>query len=127
MREGRPESISVPQFRALVYIRRHPGTDLSAVADQVGTSLPAASELVARLVRQQMVLRETDPASRRRIRLTLSQAGLAVLETAELRTTEWLERVLGSLDEARLAALADGLRALRDVVAGDGRAAGGDA
>jgi DNA-binding MarR family transcriptional regulator len=74
-----------------------------------------------------MVLRETDPASRRRIRLTLSQAGLAVLETAELRTTEWLERVLGSLDEARLAALADGLRALRDVVAGDGRAAGGDA
>src|ERR1035437_7501801 len=88
MREGRSEAISVAQFRALLYIRRHPGTGLSAVADHVGTSLPAASELVARLVRQEIVDRETDPASRRRIRLTLSKAGLADLEAAELRTTE---------------------------------------
>ena len=117
MREGRPEAISVPQFRALVYIRRHPGTDLSAVADQVGTSLPAASELVARLVRQQLVVRETDPASRRRIRLTLSPSGLAGLEAAEQRTTEWLVGVLRGLGEAQLAGLAAGLRDLRATVA----------
>ena len=119
MREGRPEAISVPQFRALVYIRRHPGTDLSAVADQVGTSLPAASELVARLVRQQLVVRETDPASRRRIRLTLSPSGLAGLEAAEQRTTEWLVGVLRGLGEAQLAGLAAGLRDLRATVAND--------
>jgi DNA-binding MarR family transcriptional regulator len=122
MREGRPEAISVPQFRALVFIRRHPGTDLSAVADQVGTSLPAASELVARLVRQQLVVRETDPASRRRIRLTLSPSGLAGLEAAEQRTTEWLVRVLGGLGEAQLAALAAGLRDLRATVVNDSEA-----
>jgi DNA-binding MarR family transcriptional regulator len=119
MREGRPEAISVPQFRALVYIRRHPGTDLSAVADQVGTSLPAASELVARLVRQQLVVRETDPASRRRIRLTLSPSGLADLEAAEQRTTEWLVRILRGLGEAQLAGLAAGLRDLRATVASE--------
>jgi DNA-binding MarR family transcriptional regulator len=117
MRERRPEAISVPQFRALVYIRRHPGTDLSAVADQVGTSLPAASELVARLVRQQLVVRDTDPASRRRIRLTLSPSGLAGLEAAEQRTTEWLVGVLRGLGEAQLAGLAAGLRDLRATVA----------
>jgi DNA-binding MarR family transcriptional regulator len=120
MREGRRESISVPQFRALVYIRRHPGTDLSAVADHVGTSLPAASELVARLVRQQLVVRETDPVCRRRIRLTLSASGLADLRAAELRTTEWLVSVLGRVDGVRLAALADGLHDLRAVVAHEG-------
>ena len=125
MREGRPEAISVPQFRALVYIRRHPGTDLSAVADQVGTSLPAASELVARLVRQQLVVRETDPASRRRIRLTLSPSGLAGLEAAEQRTTEWLVGVLRGLGEAQLADLAAGLRDLRATVANDSGAPAG--
>jgi DNA-binding MarR family transcriptional regulator len=120
MREGRPEAISVPQFRALLYIRRHPGTDLSGVADHLGSSLPAVSELVARLVRQELVLRETDPASRRRIRLTLSPTGLADLQAAELRTTEWLAGVLASLDPAALAALAEGLAGLRAAVAGDG-------
>jgi DNA-binding MarR family transcriptional regulator len=125
MRERRPEAISVPQFRALVYIRRHPGTDLSAVADQVGTSLPAASELVARLVRQQLVVRETDPASRRRIRLTLSPSGLAGLEAAEQRTTEWLVGVLRGLGEAQLAGLAAGLRDLRATVANDSGAPAG--
>ncbi len=82
----------------------------------MGTSLPAASELVARLVRQQLVVRETDPDSRRRIRLTLSASGLADLEAAEQRTTEWLVRVLGGLDGARLASLAAGLRDLRATV-----------
>ena len=125
MRERRPEAISVPQFRALVYIRRHPGTDLSAVADQVGTSLPAASELVARLVRQQLVVRDTDPASRRRIRLTLSPSGLAGLEAAEQRTTEWLVGVLRGLGEAQLADLAAGLRDLRATVANDSGAPAG--
>jgi DNA-binding MarR family transcriptional regulator len=125
MREGRPEAISVPQFRALLYIRRHPGTDLSAVADQVGTSLPAASELVARLVRQQLVVRETDPASRRRIRLTLSPSGFAGLEAAEQRTTEWLVGVLRRLGEAQLAGLAAGLRDLRATVANDSGAPAG--
>ena len=117
MREGRPESISVPQFRALLYVQRHPGTDLSAVADHVGTSLPAASELVARLVRQQLVVRETDPASRRRICLTLSPSGLADLVTAQMGTTEWLMELLSCLDAARLVALTTGLRDLRALAA----------
>jgi DNA-binding MarR family transcriptional regulator len=113
MREGRPEAISVAQFRALLFIRRNPGTDLSAVAGHVGTSLSAASELVARLVRQDIVERETDPASRRRIRLTLSKAGLADLESAELRTTQWLVDLLSRLGTTRLVALAESLDDLR--------------
>ena len=117
MREGRPTGMSVPQFRALLYIRRHPGTDLSAVADHLGNSLPAASELVARLVRQHLVARETDPASRRRIRLTLSASGLAYLDAAELRTTEWLVDVLSRLDRARLVELVDRLHDLRALAA----------
>jgi DNA-binding MarR family transcriptional regulator len=118
MREGRPEAISIPQFRALIFIRRHPGTDLSAVASQVGTSLAAASELVARLVRQGLVVRETDPGSRRRIRLTLSDVGLADLEVAELRTTAWLVDLVARLDADRARALVGALADLRSLVQG---------
>lgn len=75
MREGRPAGMSVPQFRALLYVRRHPGTGLSEIADHLGTSVPAASELVGRLVRQDLVVRATDPGERRRIQLTLSSSG----------------------------------------------------
>lgn len=119
MREGRPAGVTVAQFRVLVYLRRHPGTGLSAVADHVGTSLPSASELIARLVRQDLVSRETDPLSHRRARLTLSPSGLASLAAAERRTTEWLGCVLGRLDPSRLAALLEGLRDLQALAARD--------
>jgi DNA-binding MarR family transcriptional regulator len=117
MREGRPVGVTVAQFRTLLFIRRRPGTDLSGVAEHLGTSLPAASELVARLVRQELVARETDPASRRRIRLTLSISGNAQLEAAERRTTEWFVKVLGRRDPAHLGVLVDGLQELRTLMA----------
>lgn len=116
MREGRGTGISVPQFRALLFIRRRPGTDLSGVAEHLGTSLPAASELVARLVRVGLVARETDPASRRRIRLTLSGAGASQLGDAEARTLEWLTGRLAVADPARLGAIVDALRDLRTML-----------
>ncbi|MFN8631883.1 MAG: helix-turn-helix domain-containing protein, partial [Chloroflexota bacterium] len=60
MREGRAEGVSVPQFRALLYVARNPGTDLSSVAEHLGASMPAVSELVSRLVRDGLVIRELD-------------------------------------------------------------------
>ena len=116
MRAGRPTGMSVPQFRALIAIRRRPGTDLSAVADQLGTSLPAASELVARLVDQHLVSRETDPTSRRRVRLNLTDAGRASLEGAESRTIEWIEEGVRRLEPDRRASLVQALMDLLAVV-----------
>jgi DNA-binding MarR family transcriptional regulator len=118
MREGRPAGLSVPQFRALLYIRRHPAGPLSGVAEHLGTSMPAASELVSRLVAHGLVVREPDPASRRRVRLDLSPAGRTALQAAEARTEDWLVDLLAHEDPARVAALVEGLGHLRDLVAG---------
>jgi DNA-binding MarR family transcriptional regulator len=121
MRRARPSDVSVPQFRALLFIRRHPGTDLSGVAEHLGTSLPAASELVSRLVREALVARVADPSSRRRIRLDLTPSGAAQLETAEARTLAWLRGHLGSTDPERLAAIAAALDELDRLLARDDR------
>ena len=132
MREGRPAGMSVAQFRTLLYLRRHPGSGLSEIADHLGTSVPAASELVSRLVRQDLVERETDPAERRRIRLTLSATGTSELDQAQWAAIAWLRVLVQDLDPERQRAIADALADLRrlilaaDAPAEDGIAARGD-
>ena len=41
---------SMPQFRALNFLYRHPGASLSSLADHLGVTLPTASVIVDRLV-----------------------------------------------------------------------------
>lgn len=113
MREGRAEGISVPQFRTLVYVGRHPGTDLSSVAEHLGASLPAASEMVSRLVRDGIVTRTQDPASRRRIRLALSPDGERALSASRARTLDWLAERLSGVPRDDIAQLEGALSALR--------------
>ncbi len=112
--------MSVAQFRALLYLRRHPGSGLSEIADHLGTSVPAASELVSRLVRQVLVVRGTDPAERRRIRLTLSATGTGQLDQAQWAAMAWLRVLVEELDPERQWAIVDVLADLRRLIlAGD--------
>jgi DNA-binding MarR family transcriptional regulator len=116
MREGRPPGISVAQFRALLYVRRNAGCGLSDLAEHLGTSVPAASELVSRLVREELLMRETDPAERRRIRLTLSAEGSGQLDRARSAAVDWLRARVAALEPARQRALVAALADLRSLV-----------
>ena len=119
MREGRAEGVSVPQFRALLFVGRNPGTDLSSLAEHLGASMPAVSELISRLVRDGLVIRELDPASRRRIRLTISVDGERQFHAARGRTIDWLADRLSEATPEQLERIADGLRELRTVIGDD--------
>ncbi|HEY5630051.1 MAG TPA: MarR family transcriptional regulator [Candidatus Limnocylindrales bacterium] len=117
MREGRAEGISVPQFRAMLFVRRHPGTDLSSVAEHLGASMPSASELVSRLVRDGLMLRTADPASRRRVQLSLSDEGDRQLSEARDRTLDWLAgRLAASTSPEGLGRIDAALRELRSAL-----------
>jgi DNA-binding MarR family transcriptional regulator len=113
MRSGRAASLSVAQFRLLLFVRRHPGTSLSPLAEHLGTTLPAASQLVERLMRAGLVTREQHSEERRRVELRLTEAGDATLEECDARTRAWLCERLAGLDEAELDRLASALRDLR--------------
>src|SRR3974377_815227 len=65
MRRQRAPHLSVPQFRVLAFLSRHPGSCLFAVADYLGVARPTASILVDRLVRRGLVTRTVNPAERR--------------------------------------------------------------
>jgi DNA-binding MarR family transcriptional regulator len=116
MRSGRAAGMSVPQFRLLLYVRRNPGTRLSAVADHLGTTLPATSQLVERLVRAGLVTRAQNPEERRQVELNLTEAGTAALGECDDRTRAWLCGRLTALDQRRLEALAAALEGLRSAL-----------
>ena len=72
---GQPGT-TVPQLRALLFVRRHPGCSLSAMAEHLGMTLPACSGLAERLVRAGLLERTTDPQERRRVQLRLTSDGM---------------------------------------------------
>jgi len=90
--------LSMPQFRTLVRVNREPQASLSSVAEHLGSSLSTVSRIVSGLVDKGLVVRRGGPAGdRRRMSLTLTARGRAVLARARRGTQQRMEQVLGQL------------------------------
>lgn len=103
MRRQRAADLSVPQFRALGYLSRHPGAPLAELAEHLGLTAPAASRLVEGLVARGYAARQTNARDRRSVALTTTAKGAEMLAAAQ-------QHVRGHLAE-RLAALSTDERA----------------
>ena len=86
MRSRRSADLSVPQFRALVFLYRQPGSSLSDVAEHIGLTLPSISKMIDRLVARKLVRREPSRNDRRCITLTLTALGRSTLQFARQGT-----------------------------------------
>ena len=53
MRSYRMPGLSIPQFRALIYLFRHENASLSDVAEHLNLKLPSTSKLINALVERQ--------------------------------------------------------------------------
>ena len=113
MRAAAAESMTVPQLRALLYVRRNPETNLSALAEHLGIGVTGASGLVDRLVRQDMLTRETDPNERRRIQLTVTPQGTERLNQAVKAAREAVAALLGDLTQDEAATIEGAMATLR--------------
>lgn len=87
MRARRAPRMSVPQFRALLYVGRHGGASLSDVAAHQGVALPSMSRLVDGLVARRLIARRGDARDRRRVTLRLTAPGRTQIRKAH-RLTE---------------------------------------
>lgn len=104
--------LTVPQFRALNYVDRHPGASVSALAAMLGVKLATASAMVDRLVRAGHLQSRGSAADRRRSELRLCDAGKAVLERIRSQTLADLAGSLQGRSSAELQALVAGLAVL---------------
>ena len=115
MRNQRESSLSVPQFRLLAFLSRHPGSSLSEVAEHLGVTRATASAMTDRLVQRQLVDRAEDPQERRQIMLKLTEPGSDRLEQMRHTTRSQVAELLTALTAEELANISASLTTLGQV------------
>ncbi len=97
MRSRRTTDLTVPQFRALLFLNRNPGVTLSAVTEHLGLTAPTVCKMVDGMVANRLVTRMPSSSDRRKVILTLTVEGQTILEKARSGTQARLMDVLASL------------------------------
>jgi DNA-binding MarR family transcriptional regulator len=113
MRSQLDSRLSVPQFRCLNFIDRHPGCSVGEVAAFLGVTMPTGSAMVDRLVRAAHVVSANADEDRRRSRLTLSAGGKTLLEQVRADARRDLATTLAKRPAEDLRAISAGLAALK--------------
>ena len=99
MRAHRTRGLSVPQFRTLALLDRYPTASLSAVAENLGATMPTASRMVSGLVTKGFVTRKTHPTDRRQASLVLTAKGRTALNTSRQATQDAVAHELARLSD----------------------------
>ena len=72
---GERYKLSLQEWRIMLALAAHPGATATEISDWTGVHLMNVSRSIARLLRMKRVVREVDPADRRRGLLRLSPTG----------------------------------------------------
>jgi DNA-binding MarR family transcriptional regulator len=135
MRAHRTRGLSVPQFRTLCLLDRYPTASLSAVAENLGSTMPTASRMVSGLVTKGFVTRKTHPTDRRQASLVLTAKGRTALNTSRQATQDAVAREIARLSDQDRATIARAMTLLDNAFAAtplpggpeEGGGGGGDA
>jgi DNA-binding MarR family transcriptional regulator len=113
MRSRRAAGLSVPQFRALIFINRQKQAALVEVSEHLGLTGATTCRMMDELVRRGLILSRPSTVDRRKIVLTITEQGRAVLEAAHHGTLARLDELLAPLLPAERAAVIQAMHILR--------------
>ena len=119
MRSRHTPDLSVPQFRVLTFLNRHPGSSLSEVADHIGLTPPSMSKIIDGLVARHLITRQDALDDRRRVHLVLTELGKTLLEAAYKDTRARLAEMIAGLNPAQYAAILESMETLRPIFTPD--------
>ena len=114
VRRRRPQDLSLPQYRVMLFLECHAGASLTVVSEHLGFTPSSISKTIDELVHRRLVTRKTSPQDRRRAILKLTSEGKDVLATVILVSRTNLAQTLASLSEPECTALLESLTLLRD-------------
>jgi DNA-binding MarR family transcriptional regulator len=115
MRQHRQSKLTVPQFRTLVFLSHHPDTPLSALAEHLGLSRPAASRMVDLLVKRGLMNRQIPLTDRRQVALSLTRRGKEAFRAAHEATQVAMAGDLKKLSAPDLTRVREAMRILNRV------------
>jgi DNA-binding MarR family transcriptional regulator len=105
-RYARESGLSLSQMGALFQIRRQGSSGITDLGEHLGVSSSAASQLLQRLVQQELILRSEDPSDRR-VRQVVLQEGIRARES-------WLSDLAGVLSDSEKDTITAALNILID-------------
>jgi DNA-binding MarR family transcriptional regulator len=85
--------LSPSQLGSLMQLYRCGTCGVSDISDHLGVTVPAASQLVERLVQQGLLERSEDPHDRRFKQVTLTSRGKAMVEGGFEARQNWMEQL----------------------------------
>lgn len=97
--------LSVPEWRVIAVLTRHPGISAAEVAGHTRMDAVAVSRAVSRLLRAGRLRRSVSPTDRRRSVLSVSAAGAAVYREVAPLALRFERELLEGLSAAQRAAL----------------------
>ena len=99
---GQELDVTPAQVKVLIQLSRHEQMSVGEIADALFVSMPAASEIVDRLVDTGHLVRRSDPADRRRVIVSATlESQLAISRLVELRRTQVRKALLRLPPEER--------------------------
>jgi len=109
-------SLTRAQLRILALLRQEGPATVGQLAAHLGVTLPSITATVDRLVQQGLVIREDDPADRRRVINRLTPAGAALIERLQEGRRARLVAALQRLSEEELNRLAAALEVFEQAI-----------
>ena len=99
MREGNVSDCpSLPQVEVLQFVSEQGNPTMRDLAMYLKVKAPSATSLVDELVQTQLLLRESDAADRRQVRLALTRKGMTSLATAVAQRKKVITSLLSPLE-----------------------------
>jgi DNA-binding MarR family transcriptional regulator len=123
---ARERGLSMPQLGALFLIHRKRGSGVTDLGDDLGVTSSAASQLLERLVQQELVRRLEDPSDRRVKQVVLTDKGIQIVEETMHTRQRWVSDLAQNLSDTEKEAIVPALNLLIDRVNQLGQPAGAD-
>jgi DNA-binding MarR family transcriptional regulator len=97
---ARESGLSTSQLGALLHIHHRGRSGVTDLGDDLGVTSSAASQMLERLVQQELVLRSEDPDDRRVKQIILTDKGLQVIQDSIRSRQDWLYEMVESLSDS---------------------------
>ncbi len=108
------DAVTPPQLRALILVATRPEVDAATIAASLDIHPSGATRLCDRLVAAGLMNRATSASDRRRVVLTLTDAGVGLVDSVMEHRRAALERIIERMLPDDVQALTLGLTAFSD-------------
>jgi DNA-binding MarR family transcriptional regulator len=116
LRYARESGLSMSNLGAIFHIHRIGSCGVTEVGAHLGVTSAAASQMLDRLVQQELILRTEDPDDRRVKQIALTSKGHRILEEGLHARQGWMDELAQNLSDSEKETIISGLNILIDKV-----------